>query len=236
MRTCPVGVRGQDGTDLHEEGPQRVLEGSDGTERVGKGGLEMGQDVCRRPLPRCRRQLGRWTAPRQCRADLALAAVEPLPDALQGSVAQVAVDGADGGADAAGDGAMEKAPQGAGGQAEASDLVGAPDAKRSPATAAGVAVAAKEPPGTHGLAPGAAVVIAAQIAVLNQRADHLAMRAGRLLKPFGQRDPFVDAAEEPALVAHAVPPPRKAVILPAWESGGVVAGYEKAPEAGCGVC
>jgi hypothetical protein len=46
--------------------------------------------------------------PTQGRADLALAPVEPFPDALPGPVAELAVDGAAGGEDAAGDGALEE--------------------------------------------------------------------------------------------------------------------------------
>ena len=137
-----------------------------------------------------------------------MAAVEPFPDALPGAVAQRAFDGADGGKKAAGGGATEKAPQSAGGQAEASDLVGAPDAEGSPATASCLAVTAIEPSRADGRAL-VALVIAAQTAMANQRADHLAVRTGRLLEPFHQRDPFFGAAVEPALLGHAALPPRK---------------------------
>ncbi len=72
----------------------------------------------------------------------------------------------------------------------------------------------------------------AQTAVANQRADHLAVRAGRQLELFDQRLPFLVAAVEPLPRGHAAPPPRKAAILPAWGRGGVVAGDEKAPGSG----
>src|SRR5271163_2440166 len=80
-------MRTDDGSGLHEEGPQRLLEGSDRTGCSGEGGAEMGEDLCRRPLPRWCWQLGRRAASPQCRADLALAAVEPFPEALPGAVA-----------------------------------------------------------------------------------------------------------------------------------------------------
>ena len=104
--------------------------------------------------------------------------------------------------DAAGDGELEELPQSAGGQAEPSDFVGEPDAEGPPATGACIAVAAKDPPGAHGSFAGAALVEAVQTAVPNQRADDLAMRTGRLLEPFGDRRPFLVAAEKPALLAH----------------------------------
>src|SRR5262249_42121419 len=43
-------VRGKDGGGLDEEGAERLLEGGDGTGRVGEGGLEMGEDLCGRPV------------------------------------------------------------------------------------------------------------------------------------------------------------------------------------------
>ena len=92
-----------------------MLEGGDRTVGVGEGGLEMGEDLqpagagLRGDL---RRQFGRRAPPGQCRADLALAQVEPFPDALPGAVAEMAVGGADGCARVAGDGAFEEPPQG----------------------------------------------------------------------------------------------------------------------------
>jgi len=141
---------------------------------------------------------------KQRRADLALTAVEPLPEALQGAVAQVTAEGTDGLADAVAGGAPEKAAQRSGAEAEAADLVGAPDADGPAAAAPGIAVAAKQPPRPHNFAPGTGFVIAAQTAVANQRADHLAVRAGRQLEPFGQRVPFVIVAAKPLPLAHAV--------------------------------
>ena len=79
---------------LHEEGSRRVLEGCDRTGVIGKGGLEM----CERLLRRLLRGAGQldWRADaEQCRADLALGLVEPFPEALQGSVTEVAVDRVD---------------------------------------------------------------------------------------------------------------------------------------------
>src|SRR5262249_45224883 len=110
---------------------------------------------------------------------------------------------ANGTQDAAGGGVLEESPQTAGCQAEPSDLVGDPDAEGSPATATCIAVATEDPPGTHRLLLGATLVESAQEAVSNQRADNLAVRAGRLLQPFSNRDPFRGAAVEPALLAHA---------------------------------
>ena len=117
----------------------------------------------------------------------------------------------------------------AGGQAEPSDFVGEPDAEGPPATGPCIAVAAKDPPGADRLSLGAAVVKAVQKAVPNQRADDLAVRTGRQLEPFRNRDPFLGAAVKPSLLAHSDHASAKIVILPAWGRGGVVAGYEKDP-------
>jgi hypothetical protein len=220
-------VSGGEGTGLHEEGPQRMLEGGDRTMGVGEGGLEMCEDVRRRSLRGLARQLGRRTPPRQCRADLALAPGEPFPDALPGSVTQMAVDGADGSADAAGRGASEEAPQTAGGQAESTDFVGDPDAERAATTATHMAVAAKDSASPQCFSPRAAVVESVQTAVPNQRTHHFAVRAGRLLEPFRQRDPFVGATVKPLLPDHSDHAPRKTSILAVDGRGGVVAGYDQ---------
>ena len=149
-------------TGLHEEGPHRMLEGGDGTVGVGEGGLEMGEDLRRGSVCGFGRQLGRRAARRQCRADLALAVVEPFPDALPGPVAAAGSRQRGWRRDAAGDGVLEEPPQAAGGQAEPSDLVGDPDAEGPPAAGPCMAVAAKDPPGAEGFALGIAVVESVQ--------------------------------------------------------------------------
>ena len=143
-----------------------MLEGGDRTVGVGEGGLEMCEDLgCGSVL---RWQFGRRAAPEECGADVALSVVEPFPDALQGPVAEMAVEAADGGEDAVGNGALEEAPQAGSGQAEASDFVGEPDGERPPAAGTCLAVAAKDPPGAEGLSLGAALVKTVQKAVANE--------------------------------------------------------------------
>ncbi len=190
---------------LNEEGPQRMLKVGDRTVGVRESCLKMSEDMRCRPV----RGVGRrQTSARQCRADLALALVEALPDALQGPVTELAVGGADGCADAVGHGALEEPPQTAGGKAEPSDLVGAPDAESPAAPWTCIAVAAKDASGTHGFSLGTSLVKPKQIAVPNQHADNLAVRTGRLLEPLGNRVPFLGTAAKPSLRAHA-PAPRK---------------------------
>lgn len=180
-----------------------MLEGGDRAVGAGEGGLKMCEDLRRRgPSRGPRRQFGRQAPPRQCRADFALAMIEPFPDALQGSVTEIAVGGSDGSEHAAGGGALEEPPQSGGGQAQPSDFVREPDADSPPAAATRIAVAAKEPSGADCLLLTVALVVAEQIAVSNQCADHLAMRTGRLLKPLSQRVPFLVAAAKPAHLAH----------------------------------
>ena len=78
----------------------------------------------------------------------------------------------------------------AGSQAEASDLIGHPDAEGASAAAALIAVAAKDAVGAKGFAFRAGLVESVQEAVANQHADGLAMRTGRLLELLGQSIPF----------------------------------------------
>ena len=255
-------------------------------------GRRPGDGRGRAPPVGARRQLGRRAAARQGRADLALAPVEPFPDALPGPLTEMAVRGADSRANTAGDGTLEERPQRGGGQAEPSDFVGEPDAERVPAAGPGVAVAAKDPPGADRLSRGVAVVKAVQTAVPNQGADDLAVRTGRQFEPFrrsrsnprrcgktmfprplgpclpenrdsigvaegrgsgGVRERSLrgvrgkNRCQVPGVITTRRSDDTSATIRPnlrpergkghlsAWRRGGVVAGYEKDPCAGCGV-
>jgi len=167
---------GDDGGGLHEEDPQGMLEGSDGTGGIGEGGLEMGEDLRHGSAAG---PLGR-SAPRQeCRADVALAQDKAFPDALPGAIAEMASSGVDGSADASDGGTLQELPQRGGGQAETSDFIGKPDAEGAPAAAACLAVAAKEASGAARLSLGSGVVIAVEKAVPHQIADGVAMGTGR---------------------------------------------------------
>lgn len=155
---------GRERTALHKEPSQGELEVGDGTARMGKGGLEMSQNLCRRR----QRRLGRLAPRPKRRADQALAEHESLPDPLHLPVAQMAVDPADGCAYAVSDNALQKLPQTAGRETQPADLVRDPNAERPPATLAIVAVAAEDPPGANRLFPRAVLIIATQKAVQNQ--------------------------------------------------------------------
>ena len=173
---------------------------------VGKGGLEMGDNLGRRSARRFGGLIGRRTTSRQCRAELALAEVESSPEALPGPLASPAVgDNAACRGDAAGDGALQESPQRVGGHAQAADFIGEPDTE-SPTTAASpMAVAAKDPPSAEGLARRVAFVVAAQKAVANQRANRFAMRTRHLLETLRNRVPFLLAMAKPVLLAHVCP-------------------------------
>jgi hypothetical protein len=193
-----------------------MLESGDRALDVGKGGLEMGEDFCGRLVcgirRRLGRRLGRRAAAAQGGADLALCQVEAFPDALRVPIAEL-IEGTAGGEDAMGNSALQKPPQGAGGEAEPTDFVGEPDAESPPATRTRPAVAAKDPLGADCLSR-AALVKSAQNAVLIQRADNLAMRTGRLLQPFHCRQPFAVVTEKPSLFPHGTVPPRKSEFYP----------------------
>src|SRR5271155_3374110 len=165
---------------------QHMLEVGDRAVDAWEDGLEVSENV-RGRVRGLGRQLGRRAQPRECRADLALALLEPFPNSLQGPVAEMAIGGADGCEDAAGGGPLEKTPQTAGGQAEPSNFVGGPDAEGPPATGPGLAVAAKDAAGADRLALRTAVIKAVQRAMPNQGTDDLAMRTRRQLEPLGPR-------------------------------------------------
>ena len=173
------------------------------------------------------RRLGRRTSCGQGRADSGLAQVEPFPEALPGLVTAKAVGGADGGGQGADGGAQEKGPHSAGGQAQASDFVRAPDAESPAATGPCVAVAAKDSPRSHGFSLGVALIKSQQKAMPNQRAQGLAERARRQLEPFHERVPFVGVMAKPALLAHWPTPLPKIAEFSSAEKCGVVAGYDK---------
>lgn len=180
-----------------------MLEGGDGTAGIGKGGQKMCEGVRRRSARRFSRQLGGWTASRERGADLALAQVEPFPDALPGSISSPAVGNeAARSSDAAGDSALQKSPQRVRGHAQPTNFVRTPDAEGPTAAAPPIAVAAKDPPSADRFALGVAFVVSAQKAVANQRANRLAMRTRRLLESFRNRAPFRFAAAKPVLLAH----------------------------------
>ena len=202
-----------------------MLESGDRTVGIGEGGLEMGENVRRRRSARA--SVGNLGGGH--RADSAVRILLwPRSNRVQmrcqvRSLQPAVSDSADRGGDAAGDGALEESPQRAGCQAEPSDFVGAPDAERPPATTTGMAVAAKDPPCADRFSLGVALVVAAQIAVANQRADHLAMRTRHQLEPLSHRVPFLVAATKPSLLAHVrTRLPRKSPFY----RRGVDAGYD----------
>src|ERR1019366_5942562 len=136
--------------------------------------------------------------------------VEAFPDALPGPVTSPAIgDDADRRGDGAGDGVFEESPPSAGGQTQPSDFVRAPDAEGPSAAAPCEAIAAKDPPSADRFSLGVALVVAAQIAVANQRANRFAMRTRRLLELFSNRAPLLLAAVKPSLFAHVRPMPHE---------------------------
>jgi hypothetical protein len=211
--------RRNEGTGLDEEGVQGLLEGGDGRVGVGEGGLEMCEDVCGLG-PACgfggRRR--RWAAAPQCRADVALAEVEPLPEALVATVAQLAVDGAAGGDEAVDGGALQEAPQTAGSQAKPSDFVSEPDADRATATGSSLALAAQEAACAVGSALGTGVVKSVQRAVANQGAHRMAVGTGRQLEALDDGVPVLVVPVKPWLFVHWEVS-RKMVIVPGGRGG-----------------
>jgi hypothetical protein len=177
----------------HEEGLQRMLEGSDGTGIVGEGGLKMCDGLVGGPVGGRQRRL-RATG-RQSGADIALGEFEALPEALPGAVATAVVKGgADGGSDGAGEDAEEELPEGVGGETAAADGVGLPDAEGVSATGSAVAVAAKDTVSAVGFLAGLGLVVAVQMTVAIERADLLATWTRGEFEAVGNGVPFVFVA------------------------------------------
>ena len=180
-----------------------MLKGGDRTVGVREGGVEMGEDLGHGPMRG--RQVGRLAVLKQSRADRALGESKASPNALPGSPCPATFSGAHRGGDAASDGTLEELPEHARGHAQSSDFVGEPNAKRASATGTLIAVAAKDPPSTHGFSLGTAVVKPAQIAVPIERTNGLAVWTSCVLEPLGNRVPFVVVAKKPPLFAHVCP-------------------------------
>ena len=195
VRDVSVASSGEVGSGLDEEGVQRMLKGGDRTVGVGEGGLEMGEDLgLGWPALGCGGRVGRWILARQCGANLALGQDEAFPDAIAGAVTEMADGGVEGREDTAGEGKRQEPQEGAGGEAEATDLVGAPDAEGASAAASRIAVAAKDTSRAKGWLLRGTVVEAAQTAMAIQVAEKLAMRTRRQLEPLGKRRPFLVVA------------------------------------------
>jgi len=199
-----------------------MLEIGDGAANVGKDGLKVGENLRGRLACVSRRQrqrrLGWRPAPTQGGADLALGQIEPVPEALPGPLIQFAVEGAAGRQDAAGEGGLEKLPQGARGQAEPPDSVGEPDAEGPSATGTCVTVAAEDAPGAQLFV--VVLVASVQGAMPDQCADHLAVWTAHLLEPLRKRRPFFLAVAKPSLLIHGNRASAEMTILPAPGEGG----------------
>jgi len=130
--------------------------------------------------------------------------VESFPDALECSFAAWAVGGVAGVGDGADDGVLEKRPEGACGEAQASDFVGQPDAEGSSAATPPMAVAAKDPSCPECLSWCVGVVESGECAVANEHANGLAVGTGSQFEPLGDGEPLLLVAVEAWLlfVAH----------------------------------
>jgi len=187
-----------------------MLVGGDRTGGIEEGGLEMCEDLGHGLV--LRRQFGRRAEAEECGADVALGVAEPSPDAMQGPIAEMAVEAADGGEGAVGDDALQEAPQAGGGQSEASDFVGGPDGEGPAAAVPCVAVAAKDPLGAAGLSLGVALVKSVEKAVANESTDNLAKRTGSQLEPLGKGVELFGVAVKPWLRAHSATSAKKEIL------------------------
>jgi hypothetical protein len=190
-----------------------MLKGSDGTAGLWEDSLEMGEDL--RGGSVFLGELGWQTVLTECGADLALAEAEAFPDAQPGPVAEMAWAVADGSEDTFGEGLLEEPPQGAGGQSEASDFVGRPDAEGAATARSCPAVAAKEASSADGLSVGTGVVKAVEKAMSDESADTLAVGTGGVFEAFGKGVVMVVIEVKRWFVVHW----SSSAPLPLWRKG-----------------
>jgi hypothetical protein len=169
------------------------LEGGEGTDGVGEGGVQVSEGLGfgsrRRRGDRRRR-----TTPEKGGAESALGQPKAFPDAEPGAVAESAANAASGG-EAVGDGPSEEVAQAVGGEAEAPDFVGQPDAEGAAAAEVGVTVATKDAVGADGGAR-VAFVVAEEEAVLEEVAAGVAVGARGVREACGQGGPLRVGAVE----------------------------------------
>jgi hypothetical protein len=187
----------------------------------------MSEDLGRQRSCGSRGPLGRRAQAQECRADAALAEVEAFPEALPGSVTEIAPCGAAGGPQAAGEDAFEEGCQGSGGEAEPSDLVSEPDAEGASAAASQLAIAAKDASSTEGFSFGAGVVEAVQGTMANQVANGVAVGTWSEFEPLDNGVPLTSVAEKQWQRNHVGP--RSSGKGP-WYRREVEAGYDKKME------
>lgn len=185
-RTDTVVSAGRSEAGLQAEEMGCVLEGGERTLGLGKGGLQMGDDL---GFGAFRRQLRWWASLQQHGADATLGKLKAFPEPLPGAVASFVLGhGTSCRRDAIGEGLSQEAPYHGGTEAESTDFVGQPDADGSSATITRMPVAAVNPPCP--LTPALAFVVPQKCSMPIQPTDLVAMGTRRHLQPFHQRGPF----------------------------------------------
>jgi hypothetical protein len=178
-----------------------VLIAGQGTVGLGKGGLQVSEDL---RLGSFRRQL-RWRAPsRQGGTDFTLGQLEATPETLPGAITPLILShGTCRRRDASREGLLQESPHRMGAQAQSPDFICQPHAESPPTSTLRMSIAAIDPPRPKTLS--LALVIAHQTAMPNQSAHPLAMRTRRQLEPLHQLRPFLFATVKPALLDHRPP-------------------------------
>ena len=127
---------------------------------MGKSGVEMGEHLggCRTTAWAGWRYAGWWPAAQKSGANRALSEVEPLPETLQGSVAQGGLQRLKGVGEATLNGQSEEGPHGGSGQAGTSDFFGEPGGNGASAPGSSIAITAKDPPGATSTSADATII------------------------------------------------------------------------------
>ena len=147
---------------------------------IRKSGFEMSQGQCRRLLCDA---LGRFAQTGQCRADGGLCLEETFPDPIRRRIAQAAIEIAKRlRFVAAGHRIFQKGPQALGGQEQASDLIGPPDAEGPSTAGCSHSIAAKDPLCSNRFPTLVLIVVSAQIPMSNQVPHAPAVRTSRQLQ------------------------------------------------------
>ena len=180
---------------LQAEEMQGVLIGGERAVGLGKGGLQVGDDL---GLGSFCRQLRWWAPSQQNGTEGTLGPREAMPETLPGPVTPLKLGHRSCCCrDAAGEDLSQESPHYPRAQAQAADFVGQPDTDGPSTTTLRMPVAAVDPsrPQTLSLA----LVIPHQAAMTNQSPHRPAMRTRRQLEPLHQMRPFCLTPVKPTL-------------------------------------
>jgi hypothetical protein len=135
-------------------------------------------------------------------ADGTLSLTEAFPEPQAGAAAEMGRQRVQGPGEAVGDDPLEKAGEGMGGEAKASELVGEPDAAGASAAGPVVAVAAEDAMSAEGGMAGSGVIVAAEETVTDEVARGVAVGTSDEFESWDEGVPVIGGMVEPRQIDH----------------------------------